>query len=82
MTLTVLTDDQIRALLENLTAAELEAFRRALAASLHEHAAGTSPTGEPTLPQPERISVHRPTTGATTLFMPSCNSAGNGVKGN
>jgi hypothetical protein len=80
MTLTVLTDDQIRSLLENLTAAELEGFRRALASALHEYSAGGK-GGQTAIHQPERISVHSTATGATTLFMPSCNSAGNGVKG-
>ncbi|KAK3896598.1 hypothetical protein C8A05DRAFT_39856, partial [Staphylotrichum tortipilum] len=70
MPLTVLTDDQIRALLENLTPSELEGFRRALAAALHEYSVGTTPGGEPALHQPERISIHRPATGATTLDNP------------
>jgi hypothetical protein len=75
MTLTVLTDDQIRSLLENLTADELEGFRKALASALYEYSTGG------TVEQPERISVHSKATGATTLFMPSSNSAGNGIKG-
>jgi hypothetical protein len=80
MTLTVLTDDQIRSLLENLTPAELEGFRRALASALHEYSTGIK--GETSIHQPERLSVHSNATGATTLFMPSCNSTGHGIKGN
>ncbi|KAK4100535.1 NAD(P)-binding protein [Parathielavia hyrcaniae] len=79
MTLTVLTDEQIRALLENLTVAELESFRVALASALHEHSAGIQ--GETSPHQPERVSVHSTATGATTLFMPLHNSSGHGVKG-
>ncbi|KAL2135106.1 hypothetical protein VTI74DRAFT_9816 [Chaetomium olivicolor] len=78
MTLTVLTDDQIRSLLENLTPSELEGFRVALASALHEHSTGIE--AETATHQPERTSVHNTTTGATTLFMPSCNSSGNGIK--
>jgi hypothetical protein len=80
MTLTVLTDDQIRSLLENLTVPELAGFQDALASALHEYStAGQDDTTS--VHQPERISVHSAATGATTLFMPSCNSAGNGIKG-
>ncbi|SPQ26847.1 93eb211c-69b4-444c-adb4-bb3115c7e18a [Thermothielavioides terrestris] len=78
MTLTVLADDQIQTLLENLTAADLEGFRNALASALHEYSARRE--GETSVHQPERISVQSAATGATTLFMPSCNSAGNGIK--
>ncbi|KAL2015761.1 hypothetical protein VTK56DRAFT_4871 [Thermocarpiscus australiensis] len=81
MTLTVLTDDQVRGLLENLTAEELEGFRNALASALHEYSAGNQDAGGSTaIHQPERISVHSTATGATTLFMPSCSSLGNSVK--
>jgi hypothetical protein len=79
MTLTVLTDEQIRTLLEALTASELEGFSDALASALHEYATGAN--DQASAHQPERISVQRKTTGATTLFMPSCSSAGNAVKG-
>jgi hypothetical protein len=79
MTLTILTDDQIRSLLENLTPAELEGFRGALASALHEYSTGIK--GETSIHQPERLSVHSNATGATTLFMPSCNPTGHGIKG-
>ncbi|KAJ4293929.1 hypothetical protein N0V88_005443 [Collariella sp. IMI 366227] len=79
MTLTVLTDDQIRSLLENLTAAELDGFQGALAKALHEYST-CGADGETSVDQPERISVHNNATGATTLFMPSSNSSGNGIK--
>ncbi|KAK4126905.1 NAD(P)-binding protein [Parathielavia appendiculata] len=79
MTLTVLTDNQIRSLLENLTVAELEGFRVALASALHEHSTGIQ-GDTPIHQQPERVSIHNTTTGATTLFMPSCSSAGHGIK--
>lgn len=79
MTLTVLTDDQIRSLLENLTVSELDGFQNALLSALHEHSAGAQ--SESAIHQPERVSIHSPATGCTTLFMPSANSTGNAVKG-
>ncbi|KAK3292543.1 uncharacterized protein B0H64DRAFT_347465 [Chaetomium fimeti] len=78
MTLTVLTDDQIRSLLENLTPDELEGFRNALISALHEHSVGAQDGSA--IHQPERISVNNTETGCTTLFMPSSNSTGNAVK--
>ncbi|KXX75333.1 Delta(1)-pyrroline-2-carboxylate reductase [Madurella mycetomatis] len=85
MTLTVLNDDEIRTLLEGLTAAELEGFRGALVSALHEHSSAstqgsTGADGTSAIQQPERTSVHSTATGATTLFMPSSSSVGNGVK--
>ncbi|KAL2147284.1 hypothetical protein VTI28DRAFT_10274 [Corynascus sepedonium] len=82
MTLTVLTDDEIRSLLENLTPEDLEGFSEALASALHEYSAARQDGrgSDTSIHQPERIVVHSAATGATTLFMPSCNSAGNAVK--
>ena len=77
----VLTDDQIRELLENLTVDELEEFRAELKAALHLYSTGTQAPDESSVNQPERTSIHSPETGATTLFMPSCSPAGHGVKG-
>jgi hypothetical protein len=77
MPLTVLSDAQIRALLENLTPDELVGFQRELKAALHEYSTET----QSSVHQPERTSVFSGATGATTLFMPSASSAGNGVKG-
>lgn len=83
MTLTVLTDDQTRSVLENLTPGELNGFRDALVSALREYSASADKNSDGPTPvhQPERISVHSAVTGVTTLFMPSCNSAGHGVKG-
>ncbi|KAK0628993.1 hypothetical protein B0T17DRAFT_524319 [Bombardia bombarda] len=77
MTLSILTDDEIRALLENLTASELDVFLRQLQAALHEYSTGTQLSA---IHQPERTSVYSATTGATTLFMPSVSPAGHGIK--
>ncbi|KAK4249563.1 hypothetical protein C7999DRAFT_12639 [Corynascus novoguineensis] len=82
MTLTILTDDEIRSLLENLTPGDLGGFSEALASALHEYSAARQDGrwSDTSIHQPERIAVHSAATGATTLFMPSCNSAGNAVK--
>ena len=82
MTLTVLTDAEIRPLLEGLTASELAGFQRALKETLHQYSTGAQlpEKDQGSIHQPERISVHNKVTGATTLFMPSCSPAGQGVK--
>ncbi|KAK3682476.1 UbiD family decarboxylase [Podospora appendiculata] len=80
MALTVLTDDQIRILLENLTVDELESFRNDLKTALHEYSTGTQVPSQGAIHQPERTSLHNAETGATTLFMPSSSPAGHGVK--
>lgn len=76
MTLTVLTDPQILGLLENLTAEELQDFQKNLKAALHEYSTAT----QSSVHLPERTSVTNAATGTNTLFMPSANSAGSGVK--
>lgn len=81
MTLSVLSDDQIRSLLENLTADELAGFQESLRNALHEYSQSTQTDHVDGGQQIERTSVHSKETGATTLFMPSASSAGNGVKG-
>ena len=81
MTLSVLTDVQIRALLENLTVEELVGFQRELRGALHEYSTATQTDHVDGVQQPERTTVHSAETGATTLFMPSSSSVGNGVKG-
>ncbi len=81
MTLTVLSDDQIRDLLENLSGVELGEFKNALKAALFDYSTGTQSPEKSPIQQPERLSVHSAAMGATTLFMPSCSSAGHGIKG-
>ncbi|OIW24466.1 UbiD family decarboxylase [Coniochaeta ligniaria NRRL 30616] len=76
----VLTDDQIRELLENLTLDELESFRTELRGTLHEYSTGTNVTDAGLLHQPERVSVNSGVTGTTTLFMPSTGPGGHAVK--
>jgi hypothetical protein len=81
MSLAVLTDDQIRELLENLTVDELEGFRNALKHTLHDYSTSVQSVADNDIHQPTRTSVTSSMTGATTLFMPSCSPTGVGVKG-
>lgn len=81
MSLTVLNDEQIRLLLESLTADELESFVLNLKGALHDYSNGSQVPGESDIHQPHRQSVNSSRTGATTLFMPSSSPAGVGVKG-
>ena len=81
MTFSILTDDEIKSLLDNITVEELEAFRENLRDALHEYSTGAQSPGQALIHQPERTVVRSGVTGATTLFMPSCSPAGHGVKG-
>jgi len=81
MSLSVLTDAQIKGLLENLTLDELESFRTALKATLHEYSTNTQAVDDSDIHQPQRTAITSAMTGATTLFMPSSSEAGVGVKG-
>ncbi|XDG06024.1 hypothetical protein ABKA04_005639 [Annulohypoxylon sp. FPYF3050] len=80
MSLTILSDEQIRSLLENLSHEEAEGFIKTLRNALHEYSTGTQSIADGVVHQPERASVHSNTTGATTLFMPSYSALGHAVK--
>ncbi|KAI0518111.1 UbiD family decarboxylase [Xylaria bambusicola] len=77
MSLAILSDEVIRALLENLTREEAENFQDVLKNALHEYSTGTQAAGTN---QPARTSTYSERTGTTTMFMPSCSPAGNGIK--
>ncbi|KAI0104386.1 NAD(P)-binding protein [Daldinia grandis] len=80
MSLTVLSDDQICGLLESLNHDEAQELVDSLRNALHEYSTGTQSIKDGIVHQPERISVHSNTTGATTLFMPSISTLGHAVK--
>jgi hypothetical protein len=77
----VLTDPQIRELLENLTVDDLETFRNELKGTLHAYSTGTNVAQAGLLQQPERITVDSEITGTKTLYMPSTSPGGHAVKG-
>lgn len=80
MSLSVITDEQIKALLEALNSDELESFYTNLREALHDYSVGT-PSGEDAdIHQPHRSTINSSRTGATTLFMPSASRAGIGIK--
>jgi hypothetical protein len=82
MSLTVLSDDQVKAVLEDLTLDELDEFRHELSSALHEFSTGmNSEGGGEAYQQPHRITTKHPETCATTLYMPSCGPGGMGCKG-
>ncbi|KAI1880998.1 hypothetical protein JX265_001238 [Neoarthrinium moseri] len=80
MALAVLSDEDIRSLLESLTREEAEEFAHSLKCALHEYSTGTQSIEAGLIHQPDRTSVHSQLTNATTLFMPSCSAAGHAVK--
>lgn len=81
MTLTVLTDTQVKEVLEDLTADQLDDFRRVLSSALHEFSNSTGAVGGDVYQQPHRISTTHSGTKATSLYMPSCGPEGMGCKG-
>ncbi|QPG94338.1 hypothetical protein C2857_005728 [Epichloe festucae Fl1] len=80
MTLTVLTDTQVKEVLEDLTADQLDDFRRVLSSALHEFSNSTGAVGGDVYQQPHRISTIHSGTKATSLYMPSCGPEGMGCK--
>ncbi|ESZ99368.1 hypothetical protein SBOR_0238 [Sclerotinia borealis F-4128] len=79
MSLTVLTDTDIKHLLQDLTIRDVEAFQDKMRRALHEYSTGTQDDDCCSLHQPRRTileSKHK----RTTLFMPSTASAGIGMK--
>ena len=81
MTLTVLSDGQVKALLESLDLEELEDFRHTLAVALHDYSTNTQAEASGLYQQPHRITTLHPASHATTLYMPSCGPQGMGCKG-
>ncbi|RYP34104.1 hypothetical protein DL767_004439 [Monosporascus sp. MG133] len=82
MSLTILSDEQVRAVLESLTYEEAETLVNKLRSALCVYSTGRQPGGGECeiVHQPERTVIHSKVTGATTLFMPSANAAGHAVK--
>ncbi|KAK7943094.1 uncharacterized protein PG986_012207 [Apiospora aurea] len=80
MSLTVLSDDDIRNILESLTSSETEALVAQMRSALREYSTGTQNIDAGLVHQPERTVVQSNATNATTLFMPSINADGHAVK--
>lgn len=80
MSLTILTDDNVKDVLGNLTLEDVKIFQESLQRALHESSTGTQEEGACAMHQPERTSLLSPE-GVTTLFMPSISLNGLGIKG-
>ncbi|KAK7992095.1 hypothetical protein PG988_000889 [Apiospora saccharicola] len=80
MSLTVLSDDDIRNICESLTGAETEVLADQMRSALREYSTGTQNFEAGLIHQPERTVVQSNATNATTLFMPSINADGHAVK--
>ncbi|KAK7753173.1 hypothetical protein SLS62_004906 [Diatrype stigma] len=80
MSLAILTDDQIRALLESLSHEEAETLLHKLRRALHDYSTGQQHIDAGLVHQPERTVIHSEVTGRRTLFMPSVNVDGHAVK--
>lgn len=79
MTLTVLTDTDVKELLDNLTLNDVEKLQDSLRKSLHEYSTGNQEDDCCSTNQPDRTVMQQ--NGKTTLFMPSTSSLGIGMKG-
>ncbi|GAP87080.1 putative family decarboxylase [Rosellinia necatrix] len=81
MSFTVLSDDNIRDLLENLTREEAGSLQQTLGNALHEYSTAVQQAAAASLyQQPERTSTYSDRTGATTLFIPSNSPVGHAMK--
>ena len=81
MPLTVLSDSEVRTVLDNLTREDVLDMHKALADALHSYSTSTEPaqSGCSSSNQPHRLQI-KLTSGATTLFMPSIADNGLGIK--
>ncbi len=80
MPLTVLSDTDVKELLESLTRADIDALQQSLRRALHDYSTGTQENDACSSQQPERTS-HVSPNGLTMLFMPSTSSTAIGMKG-
>ncbi|KAI0396621.1 putative proline utilization protein PrnX-like protein [Xylariaceae sp. FL0594] len=80
MSLSVLSSEVIRDLLENLSREEAEHFVDTLRSGLHQYSTGTDAVDKSVFHQPSRSAIHSEFTGATTLFMPAISSLGHSMK--
>lgn len=80
MTLTILSDEQVNAILESLTVDELDEFRRDLSEALHEFSTSVK-VPEEAFQQPPRSTTLHPETQVKTSYMAACGPTGMGCKG-
>lgn len=81
MALMVLNDEQVRNLLENLSREEADDLVHSLKCALHDYSTGQQPIRNGFVHQPERTVLNCRARGTATVFVPSANPLGHGVKG-
>ncbi|KAK2627317.1 hypothetical protein QTJ16_003283 [Diplocarpon rosae] len=79
MPLTVLSDENVKEILHNLTRDDVATLQVAMRDALHEYATGTM-TGACAYNQPNRTVVESAQNSTTTLFMPSISTSSIAIK--
>lgn len=79
MSLTILSDKDVKGLLGNLTADDFNDLQKSMRQALHQYSTGTQEEDICALHQPKR-TVLESKNGTTTLFMPSTSSQSIGMK--
>jgi hypothetical protein len=78
--LTILTDDNVKDILQDLTKEEVKSMQNSLRKALHEYSTAHQDQPACAANQPERMTMDHHN-GTTTLFMPSKAAPGIAMKG-
>lgn len=78
--LTILTDDNVKDILQDLTKDDVQAMQASLRKALHEYSTAHQDQPACAANQPERLTMDHHN-GTSTLFMPSKASPGIAMKG-
>lgn len=81
MPLTVLSDENVKNILDNLTKEDVTTLQTAMRNAIHEYATGTTNSGACADNQPKRTVIESASNATTTLFMPSISSSAIAIKG-
>ncbi|CAG9992555.1 unnamed protein product [Clonostachys byssicola] len=76
MSFTVLSDEQVRSVLEDLTLDELDEFRHVLSSALHEFSKNPRAVAVEPYQQPQYATTLHPDSKATTLYIPCAGPEG------
>ncbi|KAI9049056.1 hypothetical protein LZ554_006904 [Drepanopeziza brunnea f. sp. 'monogermtubi'] len=80
MPLTILSDDNVKEILHNLTRDDVAALQIAMRNAMDEYATGTTNSGACADNQPKRTVIESAGNSTTTLFMPSISSSSIAIK--
>ena len=81
MPLTILTDSNVKDLLDNLTVEDVESLQASMRQALHKYSTGNQNDEACSMHQPVGTLLASEKHGTNTLFMPSKGSEGIGMKG-